>query len=50
LNLLTGCKPVPFLAEDFGDLSAAFAPVFVDSSLNELDIDFGDGPVSDGDG
>ena len=42
--------PIPFPAEYFGDLSAAFIPVFIDSSSNEFEIGLVDGPFSDGNG
>ena len=38
------------MAEDFGDLSTAFIPVFIDSSSNEFEIGLVDGPFSDGNG
>ena len=43
-------KPIPFLAEDFGDLSAAFIPMFLNRSLDQVKIGLVDGPISDGDG
>jgi len=45
-----GLSPVPFLAEDLGDLSAAFVPMIVDGRLDELKIGFGNCSISDGDG
>ncbi len=45
-----GLNPVPFLAENLGDLSAAFVPMVVDGSLDELKIGFGNRSFSDGDG
>ncbi len=45
-----GLNPVPFLAENLGDMSAAFVPMIVDGSLYELKIGFGNRSISDGDG
>jgi len=35
--------PIPLPAEDFGDLSAAFIPVLVDSGLDRLKVGIGEG-------
>ena len=43
-------NPVPFIAEDFGDLSAAFVPMVVDSSLNQPKLSLCDRPFSDSNG
>jgi len=42
--------PIPFLAEDFGDLSATFMPMFPDSRLDQLKVGLSDGPFPDGNG
>ena len=41
-------KPVPFLAEDSGDLRAAFVPMLVNSCLNQRKIGLVNRPFSDG--
>jgi len=38
LNFLTGCNPIPFLAEDFGNLGATFVPVIINGSLDKFKI------------
>ncbi len=38
------------MAEDFGDLSSAFLPMLVDSSLNQLKVGLANCPFSDGNG
>ena len=44
-----GLKPVPFLAEDFRYLRAAFVPILTNDVLNKFDIYGCDGSFSDGD-
>ncbi|MBW1698068.1 MAG: hypothetical protein JRH18_19930, partial [Deltaproteobacteria bacterium] len=38
------------MAQDFGDLSATFAPVLIDDVLDEFDIIGVNSPISDGQG
>jgi hypothetical protein len=43
-------NPIPFLAEYFGDLSAGFIPMLVNSNLNQFKIGLGDGSFPGGNG
>ncbi len=43
-----GLKPVPSLAEYFGYLGAATAPMFIDHGLNEWQIDIANSSFSGG--
>ncbi len=48
LQSAIGLEPVPFLAEYFGDLGAATAPMFIEHGLNEWQIDIANSSFSDG--
>ena len=43
-------NPIPFLAEEFGDLSATSIPMLMDSILNQFKVGSSDGSSSDGNG
>lgn len=43
-------KPIPFLAENFGDLFTAFIPMPLNASLNQIKIGLVNGSFSDGNG
>ena len=40
----------PFFAKDFGDLSTAFIPIFLDSDLDQVNVGLSNNPLSNGDG
>jgi len=50
LETAVGLHPIPFFAEDFGNLGTTFMPMLRNGSLNQGNIGFGDGPFSDGNG
>ena len=45
-----GLHPIPFSAEDFGNLSTSLGPMLVNSSLDQLNLNLGDDSFSNGNG
>ncbi len=48
LEAAAGLAPVPFVAEDFGDMLSALIPMPIDNGLNQREIGLRDGSFSDG--
>ena len=45
-----GLHPIPFSAEDLGNLSTPLSPMLINSSLDQLNISLGDNSFSNGNG